>query len=220
MALVARYLWQVCAERRHIDLHAGQFAEHAIVEFVAVEEIDAAGLLSHMVGDAAEGDLAVEIDAGVDQGLHRADLAAEAGLHVHDAVAEKPPLLDGAVERIARPALANRLGVEMAGQQKMRAGLAAVDFPQHVEMTFRHGLAPDLADAEGLEARFDAAGEFGLLAVGAVDSHHLLGHADRGVERQARADFFENRHAHDLTLHPLGTGAVSRIPSATRLLPR
>ena len=138
----------VAPAMRDIDLHPGQLAEDAVVEAVPAEQVDAAGLVAHVVAHRREGDLARERGARVEDGLDRADLAAQPGLHVHHPVAEHPAVLDGAVERVAGPAFADRLGVEMAGEQEMRAGPAAVDLPQRVRAPVEHLLAPHPADAD------------------------------------------------------------------------
>ncbi len=169
---------------RDVDLHVGQFGQHAMVELVAPEQIDGAGLLAHVIGHRRERDLAREIDAAVDQRLDAADERAKAGLHVHHAMAVQPAVLDGAIERIALPAFADRLGVEVPGEQQVRAALAAVHFPQGVEAALVGLLTPDLADAEGLEPCLELAGERVFLAVRAVDPHHFLSCAHRSVGRQ------------------------------------
>ena len=57
----------VSAAMSDVDLHVGQFGEHAMIELVTPEQIDAAGLLTHVIGDRNERDLAFEIDAAFDR---------------------------------------------------------------------------------------------------------------------------------------------------------
>ena len=112
-----------------VDLHVGEFGQHAVIELVPPKQIDAAGLLAHVIGDRDEGNLAFEIDAAVDHGHDATDQRTEPGLHVHDAVAVEPAVLDRAIERIALPAFAHRLGVEMPGEEQARSRFAAVHLP-------------------------------------------------------------------------------------------
>ena len=197
-----------------VDLHVGELGEHAVVELVASKQVDAPGLLTHVVGDRGKRDLALEVDAAVDQRPDAADQRAEAGLHVHDAVAEQSAVLDGAVERIAVPAFAHRLGIEMPGEQEVGAGLAAVDLPQGIETAFIGLFAPDLADAEGLEPRLQLARERVFLAVRAVDPHDLLGDADRRFDGHGSLHLLQHLGVHHLFLYANGArGGRKAIPA-------
>ena len=179
-----------------VDLHIREFGKHAVIELVSPKQIDAAGLLSHVIGDRHKGDLAFEINTAVDHGHDAADQRTEAGLHIHYAVPKEPPVFDRAVERIALPAFAHRLGVEMSGEEETGAGLAAVDFPEGVKPALVGFLAPDFADLERLEARFQIARQCVLLAVGAVDAHHLLGETDRRFGRSRGTDPIQRLYVH------------------------
>ncbi len=181
---------------RDIDLHVGQLGEHAMIELVTSEQVDATGLLTHMIGDRRKRDLALEIHAVVDQRLDRADQGAQASLHIHDAVTVKPAVLDGAIERIPLPSFAYRLGVEMSREQEVRTAFAAVHLPQGVVAPLIGLLAPDFADSERLQPGLELPRKRVFLAVGAVDTHHFLCDADRRVSRKRRAYFLQHPTRH------------------------
>ena len=67
----------VPAAMRDIDLHVGELGENAVVELVPAKQINAAGLLAHVVGDGGKRELALEIRPALDQRLDAADQRAE-----------------------------------------------------------------------------------------------------------------------------------------------
>ena len=94
--------------------------------------------------------------------------------------------------RIAVPAVANRLRVDVAGQDERRAGAPGVRDADHVRTTRERLLLVDAIEAHGRHSPAQEVGQLGFLADDARDADDLAGQLHRAGDVDERGKCVES----------------------------
>src|SRR5207237_4830812 len=142
----------------------------------ALEHVHGADAALQLANDVGEDHVAPEPDPCPLHRLHRRHVGGVGGFHVGDADAVDALALDLAAERVPGPALARRIGIEMAVEHEAPAPAASAPSADAVEAAWLDFLQLGLEPERGV-VRLHEPGDRSLLAPGRVasDAVHLLG---------------------------------------------
>ena len=175
-----------------VDDQVGQLGKDAEVPLVLLEELDRALLLTHVVRDCGDEDLASPPIFGSGQGCARLDEGPHTGLHVHYRMPVELTAREAARVGIVVPAEADRLRVDVSGEDERRPRPARVHDADDVGPVRQHVLEVDAVEAHFLHPRSERPGQLSLLAHDARNPDDLLRERD-GVDTVYSAEHGGNR---------------------------